>query len=120
MLRSPGPQLGDFLREVKAILRCRSAERNLHEWRIVCKAKLKLGGSLSCNGRAQNSALPPPKPRSVSTTEDEGCGWAKIGLLGSIAAAWGISSRLLKSHLWSTTQISFPPWKESFYATHTP
>lgn len=28
-----------------------------------------------------------------------------------------IPSRLLKSHLWSTTQISVPPWEESFYAT---
>lgn len=29
-------KLGDFLREVEAILRGRSGERNVHEWSTMC------------------------------------------------------------------------------------
>lgn len=34
-------ELGDCLREVEAVLRCRSGERNLYEWSIACGAGVK-------------------------------------------------------------------------------
>lgn len=54
--------LGDCLREAVAIPRCRSEERILHEWRVVCSVRLRSGGPFSCSVSAHGPAQLPSKP----------------------------------------------------------
>lgn len=54
--------LGDCLGEAVAIPRCRSEERILHEWRVVCSVRLRSGGPFSCSVSAHGPAQLPSKP----------------------------------------------------------